>query len=334
MMTVGLDWSMIRRELLRDAPPAALLQRHLDDAARELLSRSTHGDLERYRGASHALRTLAEPARAGDCADAPVFDQPVVQVGRAGSVSAQAVRQALLALGPWRKGPFQVAGVAIDAEWRSNLKWQRVQAAIDVRGCSVLDVGSGNGYYAYRALGAGARCVLGIDPTVQYAMQFEVTRHFVKDVPAWVLPLRLEDLPQGLSCFDITLSMGVLYHRPSPLAHLRDLRLTLKPGGTLILETLVIVGGAREVLVPEGRYAGMRNVYFLPSCEALLSWLRRAGFDGGRVVEQGFTSTDEQRATAFSQGQSLADFLDPSDPLRTVEGEPAPLRALIIAHRA
>lgn len=58
--------------------------------------------------------------------------------------------------------------------------------------------------------------------------------------------------------------MGVLYHRRSPIDHLTDLRDCLRSGGELVLETLVIEGKQGEVLVPEGRYARMRNVWFYP----------------------------------------------------------------------
>ena len=38
-------------------------------------------------------------------------------------------RHALQALQPWRKGPFDLAGIHIDSEWRSQLKWQRIAGA-------------------------------------------------------------------------------------------------------------------------------------------------------------------------------------------------------------
>ena len=56
--------------------------------------------------------------------------------------------------------------------------------------------------------------------------------------------------------------MGVLYHRRSPIDHLLELKGCLQTGGELVLETLVIDGGLGEVLVPENRYAKMRNVWF------------------------------------------------------------------------
>ena len=146
-----------------------------------------------------------------------------------------------------------------------------------------------------------------------------------------MLPLGIEQLPPGLAAFDTVFSMGVFYHRRSPFDHLRELRALLRPGGQLVLETLVIEGGAGQVLVPEGRYAKMPNVWFLPSAAALVSWLRKAGFATPRVIHIAPTTTDEQRRTPWMHFESLADFLDPLNPVQTCEGHPAPRRAIVLA---
>ncbi len=79
------------------------------------------------------------------------------------------------------------------------------------------------------------------------------------------------------------------------------------------------------------RYAQMRNVYFIPSAAALKMWLEKCGFIDVRIVDACVTSTEEQRRTEWMTTESLADFLDPQDQRKTVEGYPAPLRAVIIA---
>jgi tRNA (mo5U34)-methyltransferase len=129
------------------------------------------------------------------------------------------------------------------------------------------------------------------------------------------------------------MSMGVLYHRKSPIEHLETLRPLLREGGTLVLETLVIPGDAQTVLVPADRYAAMRNVWMIPSVDAACGWLRRCGYSDVVVADVTHTSVDEQRATEFMTSASLRDFLDPSDPHRTIEGYPAPCRALFVARR-
>ncbi|MFO1417839.1 MAG: tRNA 5-methoxyuridine(34)/uridine 5-oxyacetic acid(34) synthase CmoB [Methylotetracoccus sp.] len=242
------------------------------------------------------------------------------------------IEECLHALHPWRKGPFSVYGITIDAEWRSDWKWRRLQGAIaPLAGRAVLDVGCGNGYYAWRMLGCGAELVIGIDPTLSHIAQFLAIKHWAGDWPVHALPLGIEDLPAGLRAFDTVFSMGVLYHRRSPLDHLLELRDCLRPGGQLVLETLVVEGDARQVLLPADRYAQMRNVWFIPSCDALLGWLGRCGFRDARMIDVTATTSAEQRATDWMRFQSLADFLDPSDSSRTREGLPAPRRAVVLA---
>ena len=196
---------------------------------------------------------------------------------------------------------------------------------------SVLDVGCGSGYHMWRMIGAGAHLAVGIDPTQLFLCQFEAVRKLLgNDQRAHLLPLGIEQLP-ALEAFDTVFSMGVLYHRRSPLDHLWQLKDQLAPGGELVLETLVVEGDENTVLVPGDRYAQMRNVYFIPSAAALKMWLEKCGFIDVRIVDACVTSTEEQRRTEWMTTESLADFLDPQDQRKTVEGYPAPLRAVIIA---
>jgi tRNA (mo5U34)-methyltransferase len=127
--------------------------------------------------------------------------------------------------------------------------------------------------------------------------------------------------------------MGVLYHRRSPLDHLYQLKSFLRQGGELCLETLVIEGPAGHLLLPQERYARMRNVWFIPTAAELLLWLQRCGFVNARVVDETDTSVDEQRSTEWMQFESLQQSLDSTNPALTVEGLPAPRRAVLIANK-
>ncbi|MBL4762780.1 MAG: tRNA 5-methoxyuridine(34)/uridine 5-oxyacetic acid(34) synthase CmoB [Gammaproteobacteria bacterium] len=237
-------------------------------------------------------------------------------------------------LRPWRKGPFDVFGIKIETEWRSDWKWDRLKNEISsLQNRHVLDVGCGNGYHCWRMLGAGAKHVIGIDPSRLFVSQFLALKHFIGAAAIDVLPLTLEQLPPTITAFDSVFSMGVLYHRRSPFEHLQQLRGCLQPGGELILETLVVDGDANTVLVPKGRYANMRNVWFLPSCLALEAWLLRAGFENVRCIDVTKTSIEEQHATDWMNYQSLSDFLDSDDQNLTIEGLPAPKRAIFIANK-
>ncbi len=85
-------------------------------------------------------------------------------------------------------------------------------------------------------------------------------------------------------------------------------------------------------LVPDDRYAKMRNVWFIPSVPTLLQWMQRIGFQNCRLVDENITSIEEQRSTEWMLFESLKDFLDADDHSKTVEGYPAPRRAVIIAN--
>lgn len=284
-----------------------------------------HGDLRRWFQAVEALPKLnAEEIELGDrfWLGGPCTPEQRAQL-----------REALMGLSPWRKGPFSLFGVDVDTEWRSDWKWARVAPHLNLGGKRVLDVGCGNGYYMWRMLGAGADSVIGVDPNWLFFCQFQAMARYLPGRPIWHLPFTLEELPANLQGFDTVFSMGVLYHRRSPIDHLLALKDCLAPGGELILETLVIEGDERAVLVPEDRYAQMRNVWFLPSVPALERWLYRAGFREVRCVDVSDTTVKEQRSTEWMRFQSLADFLDPADPTRTIEGLPAPRRAVLLARK-
>lgn len=235
---------------------------------------------------------------------------------------------------PWRKGPYHLYDVHIDCEWRSDFKWDRLLPHISpLQDRLVLDVGCGSGYHMWRMVGEGAKMVVGIDPTELFLCQFEAVRKLLNnDRRANLIPLGIEQM-QPLQAFDTVFSMGVLYHRKSPLDHLSQLKAQLKKGGELILETLVVDGDLHTVLVPGERYAKMKNVYFIPSVAALINWLGKTGFRNIRCVDVAVTSLAEQRKTEWLENESLIDFLDPQDLSKTIEGYPAPKRAVIIANK-
>jgi len=162
-------------------------------------------------------------------------------------------------------------------------------------------------------------------------MQYEVIRRYLPKINGYVLPLGVQHLPENLQAFDTVFSMGVLYHQRSPLGHLQTLRDSLKPGGEVVLETLVVPEDYTDVLIPEKRYAKMRNVWSIPNCATLESWLDQSGFTHINLVDVTATTIQEQRRTEWITSHSLENFLDPNDHSKTIEGYPAPLRAIVIA---
>lgn len=292
------------------------------------LQDNPHGDLERWLKALNSLPEITP-------------DQINLNASRVGADNQEALPEAirsqldnaLRGLIPWRKGPFELFGNHINTEWRSDWKWDRIREHLSpLKNRTILDVGCGSGYHCWRMLGEGAGRVVGIDPSFLFMMQFETIKKYCgPTAPIHLLPVRMEDVKPQLEAFDTTFSMGVLYHRRSPIDHLLELKGTLRQGGELVLETLVCEGELGYSLMPEDRYAMMRNVWYIPSIPTLELWLRRAGFKDVRCVENNQTSTEEQRATDWMHFQSLSDFLDPSDPNKTIEGYPAPVRATFIA---
>lgn len=291
------------------------------------VSTARNADLIRWQAAVAALPAVM-PSRVA-------LDADTVTFGRRGDLDdaqAAALEPALRELHPWRKGPFDFFGTLIDTEWRSDWKWQRLLPHITpLAGRTVLDVGCGSGYHLWRMRGAGASLAIGIEPALLYLAQFAAAKCYAPQEPVHIAPCTLEELPLGGARFDTVFSMGVLYHRRDPQAHLAELKAALRPGGELVLETLVVADG--EVLRPPGRYAQMRNVFAIPSPSTLAQWLTDAGYNAVRVVDVTPTRTSEQRSTDWMRFQSLADFLDPLDPARTVEGHPAPLRAILVANK-
>ena len=314
-------------EEVKNTPLEALSQ-NLGEQVAENLCIKRHGDLPRWYQALDALPSIAPAAIA-------LKDHITIGSHTDGSAAQrQSLREQLLALKPWRKGPYQVFDTFIDTEWRSDWKWQRLLPHINtLQGKTILDVGCGNGYHCLRMFGAGAKRVVGIDPSPRFVVQFYMLKKYLGNIAVDVLPMGIETLPKNLGLFDTTFSMGVLYHRRSPMDHLKELKDTLKPDGELVLETLVVDGPLGYSLVPEGRYAMMNNVWFLPSSLTLVNWLSKLGFDRIRIVDENTTGLAEQRATDWMQYHSLANFLDPNNTSLTIEGHPAPKRAIILARK-
>ncbi|MEQ9824704.1 MAG: tRNA 5-methoxyuridine(34)/uridine 5-oxyacetic acid(34) synthase CmoB [Puniceicoccaceae bacterium] len=267
------------------------------------------------------------------------LDQAVIKVRSHTPIPESTTRQIdelLMRMIPWRKGPFRIHDVLIDTEWQCNQKWDRLKAAIaPLDNRRILDVGCGNGYYALRMLGDGARFVIGVDPYLRYIMQYRMLCHFLGSVtqPVQLAPVPFESMPVNLEMFDTVFSMGVLYHQRSPFDHLQRLFEALRSGGELVLESIVIDGNEHTVLVPQDRYAKMRNVWFIPSAQAIEIWMKKIGFKNVRTVHQSITSIREQRSTRWMPYESLVNFLDPNDLEKTFEGYPAPKRAIILAEK-
>ena len=292
----------------------------------DVLRTHRHGDLPRWLAALDRLPDV-EPT------DISLGDVVSVRSEPLADTTRERLETGLRGLIPWRKGPFRLFGVDIDSEWRSDMKWARIAPHIDLDGCRVLDVGCGNGYYGWRMLEAGARSVTGLDPSLLATLQYAAIAYYAgrrAATPAnTVLPLRFEDF-EAAEPFDVIFSMGVVYHRRDPAAHVRRLASHVHSRTTVVLESLVVDGAPLE---PRDRYARMRNVWLVPDVETLAGWLHEAGFGATEVVDVSPTAPVEQRRTDWMPYESLEEALDPEDSTRTIEGYAAPKRAVMIARR-
>lgn len=265
------------------------------------------------------------------------IDSPTLSIGSPEELLPEQIstlRETLMDYHPWRKGPFNYFGIPIETEWRSDWKWDRIKPHIkSLENGIILDIGCGSGYHCWRMLAHNPKLVMGIDPFMAFVWQYLVANRYIQDPRFATIPVGIDDLPQQPACFSTIFSMGVLYHRKDPIAHLNHIKNLLRNKGELVLETLVIEGDEQTVLVPEGRYAKMRNVWFIPSKKAMLLWLRKSGFRNVRMVHECQTTTNEQKQTEWMTFESLKDFLNPQNSSQTVEGYPAPQRAFFVADK-
>jgi tRNA (mo5U34)-methyltransferase len=236
---------------------------------------------------------------------------------------------------PWRKGPFRVFDIDIDAEWRSEKKWGRIVPELpDLEGKIIADIGSNNGYYMFRMIPHKPEFVLGLEPYIHHYFTFNTLNSFAGYDNLRTELLGIEHLNLFPICFDIIFCLGILYHRQSPIDALRDIHSSLKPGGTLIIESQAIAGESSTALFPEKTYAKVPGTWFVPTASCLKNWLSRCGFTDISLFCTHPMNNLEQRRTKWMNFESYEDFIDSTDPSKTVEGYPAPWRVYFKARRS
>ncbi len=258
------------------------------------------------------------------------YSGDIVQIGAEAELSSKEHEMLLAALTnlmPWRKGPFSIFGVEIDSEWRSERKWNRILPYLpNLQNKLIADIGCNNGYYMFRMAHHAPKYVLGFEPYVHHYYTFQTLNTFAQQKNLDVELLGIENLPLFPGCFDVIFCMGILYHRPSPLAALTDIRGALADGGTAIIESQVIPGDQPHALFPEATYAKAPGTWFIPTATCLANWLSRVGFSSIELFCQHPMSNLEQRRTPWMIFESYEDFIDKNNPTLTIEGYPAPHR--------
>lgn len=265
------------------------------------------------------------------------FSDAVVKVGRAAELTAtqqQRWHQALQAFCPWKKGPFELFGVKIDAEWRSDWKWARILPQIQpLQGRRVGDIGCHNGYFMFRIAHHQPACVIGFEPVAKHFWNFQLIQNIVRQEQLRFELLGVEHIDCYPEFFDTLFCLGILYHHRDPIGLLGKIRQALAPKGEIILDCQGIPGELPVALTPHKRYAQARGIWFLPTQSCLENWLARAGFSRIHCFFAAPLSSSEQRRTPWANIASLQDFLNPQDASLTIEGYPAPWRYYMIAHK-
>ena len=259
----------------------------------------------------------------------------VINLGSSDEISSEEqeyLREQLRAFMPWRKGPFSIFGIDIDAEWQSDRKWQRLESFLpDIEGKVIADIGCSNGYYMFRTTPYQPKYVIGFEPSVQHYYCFKALNGVAGFDNLDIDLLGVEHINLFPESFDLIFLMGVIYHRSSPVDVLRDVYGALKPGGSIIIESQAIPGIEPIALFPDKTYAKAPGTYFVPTGPCLKNWLQRAGFSEVDLFCSHPMSSTEQRKTDWMIFESYSDFISPSDPQLTVEGHPAPWRVFLKA---
>ncbi len=187
-------------------------------------------------------------------------------------------------------------GVARDHRYRAPFLPE------DLRGASVLDVGTFDGFYAFLAESRGADRVVAVDNEqyrdwvrARWGVDLEGAAGFraIADlIGSRVEYMRVDafDLDRLDERFDLVFCFGILHRVENPLGLLRVLRRRLAPGGELLLETYGVASSAAsagiEVHVPGDVYARDEFVYWGFTDRGLADLARTAGFKAARALDQ------------------------------------------------
>ncbi len=258
-----------------------------------------------------------------------IFDKPQVTIGDPNEVNGEdlaTINNSLRTFIPWKKGPYNIFGTEIDSEWRSDIKWDRIKPFVNLKGKKVADIGCHNGYFMYRMAAQDPELVVGIEPMPLHWLNFQLLQRYAQVSSLNFELLGVEHMHLWPKFFDTIFCLGILYHHTDPISLLRKIHSAMKPGADLIIDCQGIAGDEPVALMPKGRYAQARGIWWHPTLPALKNWLHRTMFNSVEVIHAGPLVPEEQRQSDWAQIKSLSDFLDPEDPTKTIEGYPAPHR--------
>lgn len=185
-----------------------------------------------------------------------------------------------------------------------------IEDATDMRGGSLLDVGSGTGEVLAEARNRGWR-VQGVEPERTGA---EMARE--RGLPVEISTLEEAGLPEN--SFDVVTAFHVLEHIPDSRSFLRMLGRWARPGGFVVIEVPNFNSAQRRRLGQYWTHLRPREhlVHFTP--ETLEATFRRAGLEPVLVrspVYVGPPQSLDQALTDLARERGLRRLLEPLSPI-------------------
>ena len=200
---------------------------------------------------------------------------------------AAELRQRADALAPWLQGPFLLGGdVVIGGAWRTDARWATLGAHVpaDLRGRSVLDVGSNAGYDPFMFHLRGASRTVACEPFAFIQQALFLESIFQTGIEFKRIGWQQLN-PDALGRFDLIHCHGVLYHEAHPIAMLQALRRMLAENGEMIFGSMLLADPELSEFtrfVP-GSYYGDPTWWAVPGRLAMRWMLAATGFD---VIEE------------------------------------------------
>jgi len=177
--------------------------------------------------------------------------------------------------------------------------WKLIERAIpaDLRGASVLDVGTNAGYFALQMKARGAGRVVGLESIDDYLRQAEFCRK-VWNADIQYIPIDAHDVGSLREEFDLVVFTGILYHLKNPLQVLEDVgrrcrdaivvetevltehpenRVHVRQGPTGQLRVTACSRGIMK-FIERDELNGDGSNWWVPDTECVMGMLRTAGF--------------------------------------------------------
>ena len=197
-------------------------------------------------------------------------------------------------------------GYALEPIWDNT---RRVRAGLDYTGKTVLDIASFDGMFTFEAERLGASLVVAADCLYKSFSNFLLCREVLGsravpyyNISPYALSERLdvffeenyESERRNDRRFDIVQHLGLLYHLRDPMLSLSQARSVLKPGGSLLIETDVVLGDESPALIFNGlpnraRLRDNYSVWWSPTVACLKEMLDATMFD---VVEESVSTIE------------------------------------------